>query len=378
QTEVSNKAYLAYLYWLQHNAEDPLDYRFALPDTQCWRRPMSYNEPLVRNYLRHNAFQYYPVVGVSWVQASQYCEWRGARINELDSMSEDSVIIRLPSELEWEYAALTNYNYNEINMTNDRYFSIRQKLGFGRGKMMHNFQRGSGDVGGLGHRPNDAGFIPAPVYMYEANDYGLYNIYGNVAEWVGDTYLPVTLEDIMEQENPGESLYNDSLKKDKSFITPDETFARIMDSLGIKDVNETEVETDITGAILRVYKGGSWRDRAYYLTPGSRRFLPQNIGADNIGFRCASDIPDDMRAEPREEAETETPGTDSVEVDKKAAKKAPADSSEVKDKATLKAEKKAEKEAAKAAKAKEKEKRKKEKEKAKAAKKEEESDDSTD
>lgn len=311
QTEVTNKSYSTYLNWLRKVGGDPMEYRFALPDSHAWHRPMSYNEPYVRDYLHHPAYQYYPVVGVTWVQASLYCEWRTARINELDSMSEDSIVIRLPSELEWEYASMANWSFNEQNMTNDKYFSIRQKLGFGRGKMMHNFKRSRGDVGGLAHRPNDAGLITAPVYMYEPNEFGLYNMAGNVAEWVGDAYVPVTIEDIMELENPGEEMYSDSLKKDKDFVTPDETFARIMDSLGIAQDNETEVETDITGAILRVYKGGSWNDRAYYLTSGARRFLPQNAGTDYIGFRCAADVDPDLKKDLRSAPEREKSSADS-------------------------------------------------------------------
>ena len=325
QTEVTNAAYGAYLNWLQKKGDDPLDYQFALPDTQCWHRPMSYNEPLVRNYLRHASFKHYPVVGVSWIQASLYCEWRSARINELDSMGEDSVEIRLPSEHEWEYASLANYSYNETNLTNDRTFSIRQKLGFGRGKMMHNFKRGRGDNSGLAHRPNDAANIPSPVFMYELNDYGLFNMHGNVAEWVGDAYVPVTIEDIMEKQNPNSEMYTDSMKKDQNFITPDETFARIMDSLGINEVDETEIETDITGAILRVYKGASWSDRAYYLNPGARRYLPQNAGTDYIGFRCASPIPEDLQGEQRDDAElptSDSTATDSTKKEIRQAEKA--------------------------------------------------------
>lgn len=368
QTEVTNQSYLAYINWLLKVDGDRIGYQFALPDTHVWHRPMSYNEPFVREYLRHPSYQYYPVVGVSWVQASLYCEWRSARINELDSMSEDSVVIRLPTELEWEHAGLTNYSYNEQNLTNDRYFSVRQKLGFGRGKMMHNFKRSRGDVGGLAHRPNDAGLIPAPVYMYEANDFGLYNISGNVAEWVGDAYIPVTLEDIMELENPGESLYSDSLKKDKNFISPDETFARVMDSLGISQDNEVEVETDITGAILRVYKGGSWNDRAYYLTPGARRFLPQNVGTDYIGFRCASDIDPELKTDKREDSSDGEEAVANAEEEVVT----PADTTAGNDKAAAKEAKRLEKERKKEEKAKAKEKKKKEKEKEKAKKEEEE------
>ena len=423
QTEVTNQAYIIYLNWLLQFSDDRLDYQFALPDTQCWRSPMTYNEPLVRNYLRHPSYQYYPVVGVNWVQASQYCEWRAARINDLDSMSEDSVVLRLPTELEWEYAALTNYSFNEQTKTNDRDFSIRKKLGFGRGKMMHNFQRGRGDVQGLSHRPNDAAFIPAPVYMFEPNDYGIFNISGNVAEWVGDVYLPVTIEDVMEPVNPGDSLYNlDSLMNDPNFVTPERAFGSIMDSLGIDDASETEVETDITGSILRVYKGGSWNDRAYYLNPGARRYLPQNASTDYIGFRCAADIPEDLKKERREDAELEpnvdeTDSTasleepsDSLDMDKKSSRKSrkakkdqakeegseekesgkkedrekeeePAKEKDkdkeqkAKDKEALKEEKRKAKEQAKADKLAEKERKKKEKEKTKARKEEENEED---
>lgn len=238
--------------------------------------------------------------------------------------------------------------------------------------MMHNFQRGRGDAQGLSHRPNDGAFITSPVYEYEANDYGLFNMYGNVAEWVGDAYVPVTVEDVMPQVNPNESLYNiDSLKSDPTFVTPDMTFSRVMDSLGIDNVDDTEAETDINGVILRVYKGGSWQDRAYYLTPGTRRFLPQNVATNYIGFRCASNIPDDLRKESSSDEETaaaDTSGTAGASKAKKAEKKKNDDGEDgdeeepKKDKAAIKEEKRKEKEKKKEEKRKEKERKKKEKE----------------
>lgn len=364
RTEVSNQSYIIYLRWLKENGSD-LDYQFALPDTNTWREPLAYNEPMVRSYLRHPSYQYYPVVGVSWVQAVKYCEWRTDRINELDSMSDDSVEIRLPTEMEWENAALTAYNYDEQTESNFRYFSIRQQFGFGRGKIMHNFQRGRGDTRGIANTPNDAAFIPAPVYMYEPNEFGLYNIYGNVAEWVSDIYLPVTIEDVTEPVNPNDSLYNnDSLKKDANFVTPEQTFKTIMDSLGIDNTQETEVETDITGDVLRVYKGGSWRDRAYYLKPGARRFLPQNVSASYVGFRCASSVPDDLKKDEREAPE-ESSGT---ALKTKEANDSTAVDDKKEERARRKAEKKAERE-------RRREEKKKAKEKEKAQKNEEEEED---
>src|ERR1700744_3789992 len=83
ETEVSNQDWLDYLHWIKRNF--PTDYEAyynALPDTLVWRRPLSYNEPYVDNYLRHPAFQDYPVVGVTWDQAQDYCQWRSDRVNE--------------------------------------------------------------------------------------------------------------------------------------------------------------------------------------------------------------------------------------------------------------------------------------------------------
>lgn len=83
QFEVTNFNWLEYLYWLRRTyTEYPMIYRNALPDTNCWRSPMAYNEPYVEYYLRHPAYQNYPVVGVSWNQANDFCKWRTDRVNE--------------------------------------------------------------------------------------------------------------------------------------------------------------------------------------------------------------------------------------------------------------------------------------------------------
>ncbi len=84
ETEVANVHYLEYLYWVSRvfSADYPEVYKKALPDTLVWRDRLAYNEPLVELYLRHPAYQQYPVVGVNWLQASDFCAWRTDRVNE--------------------------------------------------------------------------------------------------------------------------------------------------------------------------------------------------------------------------------------------------------------------------------------------------------
>ncbi|MFD0793212.1 SUMF1/EgtB/PvdO family nonheme iron enzyme [Mucilaginibacter litoreus] len=287
ETEVSNQDWLDYLHWI--NITFPTDrelYYNALPDTLVWRRPLSYNEPYVDNYLRHPAFQDYPVVGVTWDQAQEYCQWRTDRTNEnilrergymvtwkdkagkngqgaatatagtgadqpfntdmylngqirgqgIDGKNmkpdlnpnakatgtgkngravrpirmEDGVLkqgYRLPSEAEWEYAALALAGNTQFENINDgkvypwNGLGVRSPKSKTRGLILANFKRGSGDNAGVGGGLNDKADITAPVRSYEPNDFGLYNMAGNVNEWVADTYRQTSFEEV-EDFNP--------------------------------------------------------------------------------------------------------------------------------------------------------------------------------
>lgn len=370
RTEVSNLSYLAYLNWLRYG-EDEIEWRLALPDTLCWRAPFSYNEPMVRTYMRHPSYRHYPVVGVSWVQAMRYCEWRTGRVNELDSNKPSNYEIRLPTETEWEYAAIASFSSDELSLTNQSNFSIRQRSGFGRGKMMHNFRRRNGDNSGVSHRPNDGADIPSPVYMYRTNDFGLYNIYGNVAEWVSDEYFPITLEDIVPEEDELANLRNDTSKAMEGFVDPNSTFNNILKDYGIENLRDPGSERVSLGQVNRVYKGGSWNDRAYYLQPGVRRFMDERAGSSTIGFRCAASMEEEVEIESgtRVKARVNNSGVggeieyyDEEEEDDEYEEEEPEEEPEGESQAEIKARKKAEKEAEKARKQQEKEERKKKKE----------------
>lgn len=391
ETEVRNVDYREYLYWLHRVFVDyPQVYRNALPDTLVWRRAMAYNEPYVQYYFRHPSYNEYPVVGVSWVQAADYCAWRTDRVNEniliqekildydpnqineenfntdaylagqyegvvlnnlpsLDPniesrrvMLEDGILLpkyRLPSEAEWEFAALSLIgNSFEERVFERRIYpwnghNVRQDMQSNRGEMRANFVRGRGDMMGVAGDLNDNASIPAAVNSYWPNDYGLYNMAGNVNEWVRDIYRPLSFEDF-DEFNPFRGNVFTQLKRDEEGnVAEKDSLGRLQyvevsaeeainrwnyKKADYRNYRDGDYESSIiegtdwsTGASTqerssdrmykldtgdesslisdetRVYKGGSWRDRAYWLSPGTRRFLDENSSRDDLGFRCA-------------------------------------------------------------------------------------------
>ena len=389
ECEVSNANYREWLYWVNRvYSEYPDQYKAALPDTLVWRRALAYNEPYVENYLRHPAYSDYPVVGVSWIQASNFCKWRTDRVNELilieqgimelnvaDQSGEnnfdteaylygqyegtpgkhpmedldpnkdtrrvrwdDGILLpkyRLPTEAEWEYAALGLIgNTRDERMSDRKIFPwnghvVRNAGESERGRMMANFVRGNGDMMGTAGKLNDEGDITVNVKSYYPNDYGLYCMAGNVNEWVADVYRPLSFDDV-EEFNPyrgnnfqtkvlddtGAPVEKDSLGRIKYRQETDKDIAdrknyRTADNRNYLDGdNRSNISTDWTTSEnnsetmyagtptqsglrslvsdrTRVYKGGSWRDRAYWLSPGTRRFLDERESRDDIGFRCA-------------------------------------------------------------------------------------------
>ncbi len=389
ETEVRNIDYREYLYWLERvfGADYPEVVKKALPDTLVWRERLAYNEPYVEYYLRHPAYNDYPVVGVSWLQASDYAAWRTDRVNELilireglfefnpnqfneDNFNtqaylkgqyesgkrvdglldfdpnketrnvkiEDGILLpeyRLPTEAEWEYAALglIGNTYGELIFERKFYpwngHGVRNADDKYLGEMLANFRRGRGDMMGVAGKLNDNAEITAPVYSYWPNDYGLYNMAGNVSEWVMDVYRPMTLEDaedfrpfrgnvfktlvrdeegyIAEKDSLGRLKYrdvnpeDDNLAERRNYKRADvrnyedgdlRTSKYYSESAEYEDKGGTNSMYDFGNSTLindraRVYKGGSWNDRAYWMTPGTRRFLQEDKAKKDLGFRCA-------------------------------------------------------------------------------------------
>lgn len=377
ETEVANVDYLEYLFWLDRvfGADYPEVWRGALPDTLVWRDELAYNDPYVEYYLRHPAYKDYPVVGVNWLQANEYCKWRSDRVNELllvdkgilnenpnqlneDNFNtgsylagqyegdvkknlpdlnpngagerkvrfEDGILqpnYRLPTEAEWEYAALGlagNQPFNDEERITDRRIypwngtSLRYpKGGRFQGRFLANFKRAKGDNMGIAGKLNDNGSITTPVNSFWPNDFGLYNMAGNVNEWVADVYRPLTFVD-EDDFNPyrgnvfmtkvldadGIPVEKDSLgrlqfeavKEEDNVNRRNYKKADVINFLDGDEQSEVTYNFGVSSLITdkaRVIKGGSWEDRTYWLAPGTRRFLDQEQASRSLGFRCAMD-----------------------------------------------------------------------------------------
>ena len=183
--------------------------------------------------------------------------------------------------------------------------------------MMANYRRKGGDYMGVASSLNDGGSTTQPVYSYWPNDYGLYAMAGNVNEWVMDVYRPQSFDDVddlnplrgnqfmMLDLDPGTGMpieKDDYGKLNRSALTENQAtsqrrairgsdYRNHLDGDSISAITTSDIMYDPSVTLLtntvRVYKGGSWKDRPYWLAPGARRFLEENESKDDLGFRCA-------------------------------------------------------------------------------------------
>ncbi|TAH13430.1 MAG: gliding motility-associated lipoprotein [Sphingobacteriia bacterium] len=223
------------------------------PDTLVWMRDFSYsyNEPMTKRYFNHPAFGNYPVVGVNWKQAMAFCHWRSHLQNTFLEKKKLAIEgdYRLPSEAEWEYAA-------RGGRTNSMYpwgsYYPRNK----KGCLLANFKPGRGNYA------EDGGFYTVRADAYWPNDYGLFNMSGNVAEWTGSYFY--------------EGAYNFM-----SDMSP--------------DIRYDAKDSDRPREKRKVVRGGSWKDIAYMIQVSTRSYEYQDTAKSYIGFRCVIDLAPKMK-----------------------------------------------------------------------------------
>lgn len=221
----------------------------VFPDTLVWIRDFSYsyNEPMSKRYFSHPAFGNYPVVGVNWKQAVAFCEWRTKYLNsflESQKRTQESDF-RLPTEAEWEYAARGGRSQAPYPWGG---YYLRNK----KGCLLANFKPGRGNYA------EDGGLYPVRADAYWPNDFGLYNMAGNVAEWTSSFYY--------------EGAYN---------------FQHDMNP----DIRWNAKDSDPPRMKRKVLRGGSWKDVGFFLRTSSRTYEYQDTAKSYIGFRCVIDLP---------------------------------------------------------------------------------------
>jgi sulfatase modifying factor 1 len=214
------------------------------PDTLCWIADFtySYNEPYTTMYFWHPSYDNYPIVGITWEQASAFCIWRTQLLNSaLRSVRQANVHnYRLPIESEWEYASRGGLDHSMYPWGG---YYTRNK----EGCFLANFKPLRGNYA------DDGGVITVAVGTYQPNEYGLYDMAGNAAEWTS-------------------SAYDESAYMFSHDLNPDYRY---------------NVKPDDPPVLKRkVIRGGSWKDIGYYLQCGTRSYEYQDTAKSFIGFRC--------------------------------------------------------------------------------------------
>ena len=227
------------------------------PDTLVWARDFSYayNDPMVIHYFSKPTYNDYPVVGVTWKQATAFCFWRNehsdyyqGRPGKKDLLIDG--IYRLPTEAEWEYAARANSKINAMFPWGAPYARTRE------GRLMANFKPGRGDYFGGDTRYDR--ITPTKVKSYTENGFGLFDMAGNVAEWTSSRY-DEAVDNILGDFNP--------------------------------DYQYDAKEEDPVIMQRKSIRGGSWKDIAYNCQVSTRNYEYQFNAKSYIGFRCVLSTP---------------------------------------------------------------------------------------
>lgn len=197
KTEITNFEYAEFVEWIKKSG-DANKLKIVLPDTLVWRHKLAYNEPYVDYYFRHPAYRHYPVVGVTHQAALLYCEWLteiyNAKLKVLfPKLKAKKILVKLPTVNEWMWAAkggleLSPYPWGGPYIQNSKGYYLANFKIIGDEAISYNTKTATPEIkesnvyyqaGGWFDSQSD---ITVPVLSYNPNNYGLYNLAGNVAE----------------------------------------------------------------------------------------------------------------------------------------------------------------------------------------------------
>ena len=249
-------------------------------DSTVWTKDYhySYNEPMARNYFWHPNFYPYPIVGITWQQAVRYCQWKTDQLNYWLEKSPYKVTVRLPSQIEWEYAALFTLPTGSSSTKNERIkdrrvypwdglFLLRKK----DGQFYTNCNSGplkTMDGVTVMEFPSDGFLYTAPVKSYQPNEAGLYQMAGNVAEWTSDNYSTIIDRYKIALDN-----LEDEGEANPQSLSP------------LKSLTLAEHLSN-----HKIIKGGSWVDGPFYMQTGVFKVQDPGKATCTTGFRLALEI----------------------------------------------------------------------------------------
>lgn len=272
-------------------------------DTSRWNEEFnfSYNATFTENYHRSEEYDDFPVVGISWEMAQEYCSWLSGKLCEELKVPIGSIKFRIPTESEWEYAASGIYqerNVDKYAIVERRFFPWRINSYRECNSFLANFGP-IRDVSGFWVKqyPEDGAFYTSQVGDYMPNDIGLYDMAGNVAEWTsdkGNMYVPSSFE---SQESENGSVISDlieietaikELRKNTNFDSLDPNVKKYFDSI-VRD------QGVLARGDTRIVKGGSWADGIVYMQLGTKQAIDKDHASCTIGFRIAVDYSDVLK-----------------------------------------------------------------------------------
>lgn len=260
--------------------------RKYFPDTSLWvtEFPYSYNKPMAEHYFSSPKFNDYPVVGITWDQANEYCLWKSDKLKALLDKKgiQSSIKFRLPTEIEWEYAAIKKEK--KTKYTNNSAYPWSEENGFGQINDLTNIGQVH-DINKviLKQYDDDGCLYTCKVASYPPNNKGMYDMGGNVSEWTNDQGY-VSIHDFK----------NEVHKKLESLSEIENEIQKLQKKLDARDKVEqmflewlTHDRIVFRNNNLKVCKGGSWANGMIYTKTASRQGINKDSPSSKLGFRIA-------------------------------------------------------------------------------------------